>query len=257
MNERLNIRRLQTPETNERSSSPFDVKSEISNTDRDRIIKDTHNLSTMQGVAHRGMYIDSLFGMSILEPTNSFPVSMEMKKYEELNVPLGLEAAVVLKHYGLDPELSTEYRRAIDRTFIEMLDRGKRWDAIHVAALEHILSPERQIIPSADLIASAVNDMERISGMGPSTIERITSLGADLRILGQRIELPKQVWNSMKAELSEAKKAPLPRQMLSMAANMKILAAKEVRVTTRDLQLVIHEQAVAENIKPLPETSEL
>jgi hypothetical protein len=274
MTERLNVRRMQVPERSESRIIPFDPEKEVTEEDWG-IIEGFRS-----GYLERGEWREFLnvaSSIKILDPDKCPPLSdktlqaiyeSELAPYEQDLRKEYFENLYRLKL--IDPSQTgpnlSQTEKEVLHSYVEA-DREsthsdrQSWDYfVHIAAKACVLDPGYiPDIPRDDRIGitKRLEELRRLD-----SLDGWIGLASSLRIILPNfttdVVISPGEWDEIKEWYHDNKTTPSRKRMLYKAAQLKILAAEELKITDHGLEITMRKDVgIERESKPQPEALQL
>ena len=268
MNERMNIRRMQVPDREEAKDIPFDPKKEV--TTEDWGIIEGFQSGYMERRDWKN-FLNFTPWIKVLDPQRCPPISeetfdaicqSELEPYEQDMPKEYFENLYRLK--VLDPAragtLSDTEKEVLQR-YVEA-DREathkdrQSWDYfVHIAAKARVLDPSYvPDIPKSDWIgiAKRLDELRRAD-----TWNGWMALAASARVIlpnfSTDLAISPEQWDEMKQWYHDNKTSAGRKRMLYQAAQMKMLAAEEFKVTDQGFEINMRKKtSLRQETEPQP-----
>jgi hypothetical protein len=263
MNERMNIRRMQTLEPG-REKSPFDP-------DRDIPPEQWKRMEDALEVARRESIgadlIDLLWGLAVLRPSKTYMVETDkailleqVEHLQNINAPI-VRLIAMSRIHMTDSEFSlpinTKEFISEMQTELARMRTENKWSAVctilvHAKALGYA----DQLHPWGDDWQHILEEVEKYRKSNLAWI--LTDIAADIKLLDpEKATVHDSDWKRMKGHLQflMGKKDDVRVAGIALeAAWLKIIAADEVRMTEKGLEFSARSKLTQENVRSQPDT---
>lgn len=272
MTERGNIRRFQLPENHNREKLPFDDKVEITEDDWWDIHEFARSITEMdRWRSEEYNAADSLLAIHTLDQNEPLPNHPDGKKWipnwlKDCRGTDGEWVESLLRVAALSKTYFPDVVPLTDKDWSDAINRFQRWARggeltipIQMRARARIIAPKRSFGggEGGDFWVKAVKDTEQ--KRDGELWDPFAQQAANLRIvLGYRPKISTHQWAEMKELLNDYRETSHWDLFPRYAAALKILAAYDVQVTNKGLEITMHKPGSGpENIQPVPEPLEV